>query len=153
MSSTLLREPDGLAVAALETLYVLRRLKERAAAALREAETPSLERLKVLAALRAGPMRAGELARRSHSTPPAITDLCDGLAADGLVARDRDPADRRVVLHKLTSAGRRELRRAEKLAAMRVADVLGQMAPTAREHFAEGIRAMHDILERMENPS
>lgn len=135
---------------ALDTLDVMRRLRTSAAAALRDARSPSLERLRVLSLLRAGPMPAGDLARLSRLTPPAITDVADGLVADGLIVRRADSRDRRVVLHEMTGAGRRELRRAEKIAATRVADVLSRMDPTTRDQFAKGIRALRGILEDLE---
>lgn len=48
---------------------------------------------------------AGELARELDMTTGATTRLIDGLETQGLLARDRGCADRRVVLLKLTETG------------------------------------------------
>lgn len=62
---------------------------------------------------------------------PDATRLIDRLAKRGLVARDRSAEDGRVVLHRITPAGRRTLRHLEPvLDAMhaQVVDVLGEAA-------------------------
>ena len=50
--------------------------------------------------------KVGWLARRVELTSGAMTSLLDGLEADGLVFRLRDPDDRRSVLVELTEKGR-----------------------------------------------
>ncbi len=52
------------------------------------------------------PSTTGELQRRLYLAPATITGLVDGLVDKGLVARCRDYDDRRVVLLKLTKAGK-----------------------------------------------
>ncbi|MFU8849721.1 MarR family winged helix-turn-helix transcriptional regulator [Micromonospora sp. SL1-18] len=51
--------------------------------------------------LQHGPLTAGELARRTGLTTASMTGLIDRLELAGLVARVRDPADRRRVLVEL----------------------------------------------------
>jgi DNA-binding MarR family transcriptional regulator len=51
-----------------------------------------------------------ELARRQRVEAPTMCRLVDRLVRDGLVHRDRHPADRRVVRVLLTETGRRTLR-------------------------------------------
>ncbi|HXE57826.1 MAG TPA: MarR family transcriptional regulator [Gemmatimonadales bacterium] len=54
---------------------------------------------KVLGLLqRAGPLSAGEIARRSGLAPASVTDLVDRLERKGFVRRVADPADRRRVM-------------------------------------------------------
>jgi DNA-binding MarR family transcriptional regulator len=48
--------------------------------------------------LRAGPLTAGELARRTGLTTGAITGVIDRLAEAGFVRRAKDPGDRRRVI-------------------------------------------------------
>lgn len=52
------------------------------------------------------PLTTGELQRRLYLAPATITGLVDGLVEKGLVDRYRDYDDRRVVLLKLTEAGK-----------------------------------------------
>jgi DNA-binding MarR family transcriptional regulator len=47
---------------------------------------------------RHGPMSAGELARRIHLTPGAVTGMVDRLERAGLVRREPDAGDRRRVV-------------------------------------------------------
>jgi len=70
----------------------------------------------------AGPLSLGALAAAEQVQPPTMTRLVQGLAADGLLTREEDPADRRVTLVRATPAGRQVLdegrrRRVERLAA------------------------------------
>lgn len=62
--------------------------------------------LKVLFLLREGPgMPAGLLAQQLGVTPSTITGLVDRLVAQGLVRREEDPRDRRLVRNYLTDDG------------------------------------------------
>lgn len=51
------------------------------------------------------PRRMGDLARLMQALPSTVTALADGLEARGLIARRRDPEDRRAWLLELTEAG------------------------------------------------
>jgi DNA-binding MarR family transcriptional regulator len=56
---------------------------------------------------RRGPLTLGDLAAREHVTPPTITRVVDKLEQAGLVRRETDTRDGRVVLVSLTPAGAR----------------------------------------------
>jgi DNA-binding MarR family transcriptional regulator len=65
----------------------------------------SYARGRVVAALHAlGPVKMRELSQAVGVTPRTITGLVDALEADGWVARQSDPADRRVTIVALTPA-------------------------------------------------
>jgi DNA-binding MarR family transcriptional regulator len=72
----------------------------------------------------AGPQPVTRLAAIEQVTPPAITKLVTALEADGLVARERSPDDRRVVLVGATAAGRRLLEQGRAARVRAMADVL-----------------------------
>jgi DNA-binding MarR family transcriptional regulator len=57
-------------------------------------------------------LRMTDLAERVMMSPSGLTRIVDRLADAGLVRRDRDEADARVMLAGLTDEGRRVLRRA-----------------------------------------
>jgi len=54
-----------------------------------------------------GPLPAGELAGAAQLTPSTVTQMLDHLAQSGHVERVRSESDRRVVVSRLTSQGRR----------------------------------------------
>src|SRR5690606_2411143 len=58
---------------------------------------------------REGPLTLGELAAAEQVAPPTITKVANKLVERGLVSRQVDPADRRVVRREATDAGRKQL--------------------------------------------
>jgi DNA-binding MarR family transcriptional regulator len=56
-----------------------------------------------------GELPAGELAAAARLTPATVTQMLDHLAVAGHVERLRSPSDKRVVVSRLTPAGRRLL--------------------------------------------
>ncbi len=76
---------------------------------------------------RRGSMRMGKISECLGSTVSATTSIVERMVTKGLVERDWDPDDRRVVLCKLTPAGRgalRDLWRLQEDLARRVANRL-----------------------------
>ncbi|MBU2999963.1 MarR family transcriptional regulator [Roseovarius nubinhibens] len=70
-------------------------------------EAPDLSKQERLLLIRLSePRRMGDLARFMQALPSTMTALTDGLEAKGLVARRRDPKDRRAWLLELTETGR-----------------------------------------------
>ncbi|HEY5053680.1 MAG TPA: MarR family winged helix-turn-helix transcriptional regulator [Solirubrobacterales bacterium] len=57
-----------------------------------------------------GPLPAGELAAAAELTPATVTQMLDHLAECGHVERARSESDRRVVVSKLTSQGKRKVK-------------------------------------------
>ncbi len=56
-----------------------------------------------------GELPAGELAAAARLTPATVTQMLDHLAEQGHVERVRSDTDRRVVVSRLTSQGRRKI--------------------------------------------
>lgn len=56
-----------------------------------------------------GPLALGALAAAEQVRPPTITRLVEALETEGLVARERDPGDRRVQRVHATAKGRKVL--------------------------------------------
>ena len=57
-------------------------------------------------------LRMTELARRVMFSPSGLTRVVDRLVGEGLVQRNRDPGDARVVLARLTESGLDKVRKA-----------------------------------------
>jgi DNA-binding MarR family transcriptional regulator len=90
-----------------------------------------------------GPLTMGDLARRLAVSEKTITGIVDRLERDGLVGRERDPADRRVVHVRLGATGENVHRRVEAAVDAKLEAVLGLLEPADRA-------ALLAILERLD---
>jgi DNA-binding MarR family transcriptional regulator len=81
---------------------------------------PQVHLLFTIGRKKAEGMSVKELAELSHITPGAVTQFVDGLVQKGLVAREGDPSDRRIVRLKLTELAKKQFEkfRKEHLASM-----------------------------------
>ncbi|MGH9062514.1 MAG: MarR family winged helix-turn-helix transcriptional regulator [Acidimicrobiales bacterium] len=84
---------------------VAARLSRQVELALAEVEL-SLPQYRLLFLLAEGRIAASALADRLAVSRPSVTAVVDGLVSRGLVERQPDPDDRRLVRHELTPAGR-----------------------------------------------
>jgi DNA-binding MarR family transcriptional regulator len=99
----------------------------------------------VLLALRAGPVRITDLAKREAVTQPAISLLVNRLEERGWLRRLPDPADRRVVLVALTAEGTAAL---DELRAQYRALLHEEMASLTPDEV-DTLAAAVEILDRM----
>ena len=129
----------------LNTLRVIK----MATAASREHSHVSANRAGVMWQLREHAMRSGDLAQRCAMTAPALTELVDSLAREGLVRRLEDSADRRVVLVELTAQGRRELDRYGEVMKRGVAGVLARLPADKRARLRVALTDLNDSIEAM----
>jgi DNA-binding MarR family transcriptional regulator len=83
-----------------------RKLRQQALAGLSPAQASALGTVNRLAS-----PTLGELAAAEQVQPPTVTRLVASLESAGLVARETDGADRRVVRVTITAEGRRNLQR------------------------------------------
>ena len=82
-------------------IHLLRRLRREDDAS--GLPAPQLSALSVI--VFGGPITLGDLARAEQVRPPTITKVVAALEAAGLVARDVDPNDRRIIRVKATAHG------------------------------------------------
>lgn len=85
------------------------------------------------------PLSHRELAGRLGVTPATLTPVVDAMSATGIVRRERDPDDRRVVRVWITRAGQERLAAATAEVERQLAERLPQ--PSPRQH-----RAVRDYL-------
>jgi DNA-binding MarR family transcriptional regulator len=106
--------------------------------------TPSM-----LAALssaqRQGPLTMRELCTVEQVQPPSMTRIVAALAAAGLVVREPDARDRRVVWVKVTHDGRRLLDRSRRRKEAYLAKALRSLDPGELETLEDAA----DLLERL----
>jgi len=98
-----------------------------------------------LAILEYGPSRLTALAAREGVTQPAMTQLIRRLETAGLVSREPDPKDGRVVQVTITDAGRSMMavRRAERTE--RITELLRQLSPEHLATLATAIPALNAL--------
>jgi DNA-binding MarR family transcriptional regulator len=125
--------------------------------AVREAGGGSIGRYKVLGILNGkGPTRAGELATLCVSSPSAMSEIIEGLSAEGFVRRVDDPTDRRAVVVTLTPQGQAELDRVGELMtaelARRFADLTGDERSRLRSAIGDITEILIDPPAKKENP-
>ncbi|MFO8149824.1 MAG: MarR family transcriptional regulator [Trueperaceae bacterium] len=84
-----------------------------------------------------GPLNQRELGRKILKSSGNVTVVVDHLERDGLVARERDPGDRRNVVVTLTDAGRARIERAYPAHVHRIVDAFAALDPTDVTRLAE----------------
>ena len=111
---------------------------------------PQLGALEYLSARRESPMN--ELARHLGVTRPAATGLADRLIAQGLVSRQGDRSDRRVVRLNLTPKGRRVLDNIWSQKRRMIQGVFGRLSPADRTQYLATIERVVEILSEEGKP-
>jgi DNA-binding MarR family transcriptional regulator len=104
----------------------------------------------VLNALSARPCRITDLAAREGVTQPAITLLVNRLEQRGWVQRTADPADRRVVLVELTSAGEAVFDRVRAEYRALLHEDMAMLPDADVETLARAVEILDGLLERIE---
>jgi DNA-binding MarR family transcriptional regulator len=109
--------------------------------------------LSILNTLSDGPQRVTALAETEGLAQPTVTLLVQGLAEQGWLSRERDPADGRAVLVHLTDAGRETLgaARAELRQALRVH--LAALSTDQVRALAAASEALVPLIEALERRS
>ncbi len=123
----------------LAVLRLARRLRQQAGDI-----TPSL--LSALASVeRLGPVTLGELAAVERVQPPTITKFVGRLEEQGLVEREADPRDRRMVRVRLSDGGRRHLAESRTRKDAYLADRLRALDEAERDLLGRAL----PLLERL----
>ena len=113
----------------------------------REAGGGSIGRYKVLGILNGkGPIRAGELATLCTSSPSAMSEVIEGLSAEGLVRRVDDPTDRRAVVVALTAQGQTELGRVGDLMSAALVKLFDGLTAEQRSRLRSAVADLNEIL-------
>jgi DNA-binding MarR family transcriptional regulator len=127
-------------------IHLLRRLRREDDAA--GLPAPQLSALSVIV-FGGGPITLGQLAAAEQVRPPTITKLVVALEQAGLVERETDPDDRRVVRVKATARGTRLLNDGRQ---RRVASLAASLAALTAADRATLARAL-SVLENVARPT
>jgi DNA-binding MarR family transcriptional regulator len=117
-----------------------RKLRQQALAGLSPAQASALGTLN-----RLGSPTLGELAAAEQVQPPTATRLVTTLESAGLVARETDGDDRRVVRVRITAEGRRNLQRIRTLKNAYLTRRLAALDPAERAQ-TEGLTQLLEHL-------
>ena len=93
----------------------------------------------------AGPLSLAELAAEEQVRPPTMSRIVDALLAAGLVTREADPNDRRMVRIAATDEGRRLLEEGRRRRVAVLADRLARLAESERRALERGV----DLIESL----
>src|SRR5437588_8858753 len=91
-----------------------------------------------------GPRTLGELAAAEQVRAPTMTRIVQALARDGLVRREADPADGRVVRLRATAKGKRVMQRGRDRRVEKLAELLARLKV---DEIAQ-IRKAADLVEQ-----
>jgi DNA-binding MarR family transcriptional regulator len=109
---------------------------------------PHLSALSVL--VFGGARTLGELAAAEQVTPPSMTRIVRNLEADGLVARETDAADRRVVRVRATEQGRAILLEGRRRRVAELAARLSGLGDDDLETLARAAELIESVLRTAE---
>ena len=90
----------------------------------------------------------GDVAKAFGVTLPAVTHIVDRLEEKGLVTRGDHPADRRVYVLDLTSAGKALVEELEAIRLKGMERVLTRMSADDRRRVLTGLEALVDAADR-----
>ncbi len=93
-----------------------------------------------------GPRTLGELAAAERVRPPTMTRLVHALEADGLVVRERNPADGRSIIIHATPDGEAQLERGRSRQIAPLAEAIAQLGLAERLQLADAADLLGRVL-------
>lgn len=123
-------------------IHLLRRLRREDDAS--GLPAPQLSALSVI--VFGGPITLGALAQAEQVRPPTITKLVATLEEAGLVEREVDVADRRVVRVKATGRGTRLLHEGRMRRVASLAASLAQLPAAERDRLARAVPILEKVV-------
>ena len=127
----------------LAILRLSRRLRQQVAGGVTSSQVSALATVE-----RLGTPTLGELASSEQVQPPSMTKIVVGLEAAGLVARQEDDADGRIVRVQLTAEGRRTLQRSRSLRNAYLVRRLRGLSTDERAALEDVVRLLEHLVEQ-----
>ncbi|MFQ5879971.1 MAG: MarR family winged helix-turn-helix transcriptional regulator [Dehalococcoidia bacterium] len=111
----------------------------------------TMSQLRIVFFLRREPAAtAGTLAAQLRVTLPTVTGIADRLVRQGLVLRQEDPNDRRLVRHCLTERGLQVVGELERTGRVYMETVLQQLTPLQLERLTAALEDLCRAAEMVE---
>ncbi|MFG2056027.1 MarR family winged helix-turn-helix transcriptional regulator [Micromonospora sp. NPDC048930] len=131
----------------------LHRLLRRSAAGRAHRDVLPEAQVELMLLVRAEPGISGkEAARRLGTAPNTVSTLVRDLVDAGLLDRERDPADRRVVRLHLTDAARARMADHAAHRAALLTEALAALDPAARAEILTAVPALDALLAHLRAP-
>ncbi|MFR9778338.1 MarR family winged helix-turn-helix transcriptional regulator [Micromonospora sp. MS34] len=128
----------------------LHRLLRRSAAGRANRDALPEAQVELMLLVRAEPGISGkEAARRLGTAPNTVSTLVRDLADAGLLARERDPADRRVVRLRLTDAAGNRMAEHERHRAALLTEALAALDPASRDVVLAAVPQLDALLAQL----
>lgn len=99
-----------------------------------------------------GPQKMSEIARQICVTMSGATAVVDKMVKTGLVVRQFDPGDRRVVLIAISEHGRTVMQDCVQVQERCFEQVLDRLTPEKRDELLESFERIHSLLKEIETP-
>ncbi|MFB9905652.1 MarR family winged helix-turn-helix transcriptional regulator [Allokutzneria oryzae] len=136
------------------TLYLVKQLELLIRALLDERLKPlgltTLQYTALSVLLRRSPLSSAQLARRSFVRPQSMHEMVLALEKRGLIARHRDPDNRRVLLATLTEEGAALLEECAPLVAELETHMLSNLSAKRRSEFRGALGEAHRSLSDLQ---
>jgi DNA-binding MarR family transcriptional regulator len=127
----------------LAILRLSRRLRQQVAGGVTSSQVSALATVE-----RLGTPTLGELAASEQVQPPSMTKTVVGLEAAGLVTRQEDDSDGRIVRVVLSGEGRRTLQRSRSLRNAYLVRRLRSLPDGDRASLEDAVRLLEHLVER-----
>jgi DNA-binding MarR family transcriptional regulator len=108
----------------------------------------SMPQFKAMVCLAGGRKRMGDLARFLDISLSSATNLVDRLESKGLVTRDHDRQDRRVVTCELTAEGRDTISKFWKVGRQRIEDLTSRLSDEEFDLVLHALELLVDSWQR-----
>jgi len=93
--------------------------------------------------------RMGDLARLSGVSMPTLTGTVDRLVKAGILARYRDPKDRRSVRVRFTRKGNNMREQHKRMRVKRISSMLEKLRPAERTELAKSMEKTYRIISKL----
>jgi len=99
--------------------------------------------------MKSGPCPISEIGRSLYISKPYMTVLIDSLLEKGLIAREHDTGDRRVILVSITPEGKKHLRRAFEVYKEDVKTLISDLGKNEINRLCSSAENLREILEKL----
>jgi DNA-binding MarR family transcriptional regulator len=142
-------------VDAFELTEIVTRMRRALRASIRAEfpwETLPMAQVEILQRLDDEPgLRIGDLARRHRLAANTVSNLVQQMVTAGLVTRTEDPADRRAVALRLTTAGTSSLRNWQHAHELRIDAALKRLSASDRTAIGAALPALARLATQLES--